>query len=144
MAWGPEKPVTYGALLCARLHNALTKRDYRRRACSMCAGPVAHSIYPKKKGLATTKSGQDLNLCPCLHTGMPIAVKRARISTSRDLDSFRTEVMLLARLAHPSIITLIGAHLLPPGDHPLATLVIVHALYLIVLGGRTGHETVIL
>jgi hypothetical protein len=47
---------------------------------------------------------------------MRVAVKRARISTSRDLDSFRTEVMLLARLAHPSIVTLIGAHLLPPGE----------------------------
>lgn len=42
--------------------------------------------------------------------GQPVAVKKLRLSTSADLDRFRSELKLLAQLNHPNVVTLVGAH----------------------------------
>ena len=47
--------------------------------------------------------------------GRPVAVKRVKIGTSQDLDSFRKEVQIVATLDHPGIVHLYGARVLPPG-----------------------------
>ncbi|KAG2493753.1 hypothetical protein HYH03_007975 [Edaphochlamys debaryana] len=46
--------------------------------------------------------------------GQPVAVKKARIATSADLDRFRRELAILHRIHHPSVIPLLGARALPP------------------------------
>lgn len=48
--------------------------------------------------------------------GCPVAVKRVKIGTSQDLDSFRKEVQIIATLNHPGIVHLYGARVLPPGE----------------------------
>eukprot|EP00884_Botryococcus_braunii_P020880 jgi/Botrbrau1/7476/Bobra.0095s0014.1 len=48
------------------------------------------------------------------YNGREVAIKVARIRTSKDLEAFRTEVTLLVKLAHPGIVSLIGARMLPP------------------------------
>ncbi|KAG2437968.1 hypothetical protein HXX76_005583 [Chlamydomonas incerta] len=46
--------------------------------------------------------------------GQAVAVKKARISASADLDRFKTELAILARLQHPAVVPLLGARCLPP------------------------------
>ncbi|CAK0781962.1 hypothetical protein CVIRNUC_005517 [Coccomyxa viridis] len=46
--------------------------------------------------------------------GTPVAVKRARISTGQDLDNFRREISLMSRMAHPNVVSLLAACVLPP------------------------------
>ena len=36
------------------------------------------------------------------------------MQTSADLDRFRHEVVLLSRLDHPNVVSLVGARVLPP------------------------------
>lgn len=47
--------------------------------------------------------------------GKPVAVKKAKISSSRDLEFFRREAVLLSKLTHPNMTALLAARLLPPG-----------------------------
>ena len=49
---------------------------------------------------------------------LEVALKRPRIRETADLERFRREVALLAALAHPHIVRLLGARLLPPGAWP--------------------------
>lgn len=44
-----------------------------------------------------------------------VAIKRVRISTSADLESFRQELRLMAAMDHPNIVRLLAAKALPPG-----------------------------
>lgn len=47
--------------------------------------------------------------------GQDVAVKRCKIGTAADLDSFRQEVTLMSRLNHPNIVRLLAVRALPPG-----------------------------
>lgn len=49
------------------------------------------------------------------HAGQKVAIKQARIRTSKDLDAFRMEVALSVKLAQPGLIPLLAARMLPPG-----------------------------
>ena len=49
------------------------------------------------------------------YRGEYVAVKKAKIGSTRDLEFFRREVALLMRLRHLNITALKGARLLPPG-----------------------------
>jgi serine/threonine protein kinase len=40
--------------------------------------------------------------------GQAVAVKKARIATSNDLDRFKAELVILASLSHPAIVPLLG------------------------------------
>lgn len=40
--------------------------------------------------------------------GQAVAVKKARISASVDLDRFKGELAILARLQHPAVVPLLG------------------------------------
>ena len=51
-------------------------------------------------------------------TWRPVAIKRPAIREPQDLQRFRREVALLARLRHPRVVGLVGARLLPPGEAP--------------------------
>ena len=45
-----------------------------------------------------------------------VAIKKARISKSADLDSFKLEVVVMANLRHvSSVVSLVAARLIPPG-----------------------------
>ncbi|KAG2450587.1 hypothetical protein HYH02_004427 [Chlamydomonas schloesseri] len=46
--------------------------------------------------------------------GQAVAVKKARIAASADLDRFKAELAILARLRHPAVVPLLGARCLPP------------------------------
>lgn len=48
------------------------------------------------------------------YAGMEVAVKFPKIATSNDLERFRREIIHLAMLNHPNIVTLVGACCLPP------------------------------
>ncbi len=40
--------------------------------------------------------------------GQAVAVKKARIAASADLDRFKAELAILARLRHPAVVPLLG------------------------------------
>lgn len=45
-----------------------------------------------------------------------VAIKKAKIGKSADLDSFKLEVAIMAKLRHvSSVVSLIAARLVPPG-----------------------------
>jgi hypothetical protein len=52
--------------------------------------------------------------------GEPVAIKKAIIGTGADLFRFRREVVSLASLAHPAIVPLLGARVLPQ-DYSIIT-----------------------
>ena len=63
----------------------------------------------------------------------PVAVKRVKIGTSQDLDSFRREIQIMATLDHPGIVHLYGARVLPPGTgNPLMNVVLQLAVAVVV------------
>lgn len=47
--------------------------------------------------------------------GQKVAIKHARIRTSKDLEAFRMEVALSVKLAQPGLVPLLAARMLPPG-----------------------------
>lgn len=54
------------------------------------------------------------------YEGVNVAVKFPKIASSADLERFRAEVIMLARVAHPNIVQLVGARCIPP-DYFFAT-----------------------
>lgn len=44
--------------------------------------------------------------------------KRPECSVRQDLDNFRKELRLMAAVDHPNVVSLLAAHVLPPGSSP--------------------------
>ncbi|CAL8468340.1 g7880 [Coccomyxa elongata] len=62
----------------------------------------------------TLYNGQQGSVLRGMFQNEDVAVKKARISTAQDLDNFRKEVSLMSRVAHPNVVRLLAAHVLPP------------------------------
>ncbi|GAB4815737.1 hypothetical protein N2152v2_002783 [Parachlorella kessleri] len=79
---------------------------------SMCS---SRSSTPgsSQQGMHHPLGAQSMRDEPSGHS-VAVAVKKPRIRESADLDRFRAEVGLLARLQHPGLVRLVGARLLPP------------------------------
>lgn len=51
-----------------------------------------------------------------LYQAQAVAVKKAKISKSADLDNFKLEIIIMAELRHvKNVVGLLAARLLPPG-----------------------------
>ena len=51
-----------------------------------------------------------------LYQGQAVAVKKAKVSRSADLDNFKLEIIIMAELRHvKNVVGLLAARLLPPG-----------------------------
>ncbi|PNH05269.1 Protein kinase and PP2C-like domain-containing protein [Tetrabaena socialis] len=46
--------------------------------------------------------------------GHPVAIKKFRITSSADLDRFKSELTILSSLNHPAVVPLLGARAMPP------------------------------
>ena len=92
--------------------------------CALQAAEVGNHLHtPLAVSLAElgmqTKltSGQQSTVSRGTWKGQPVAVKKARITTSNDLERFRSEIRLLATLGqHANIVPLLAARALPPGE----------------------------
>ncbi len=76
--------------------------------------PLAVTAQQLQLG-ALISTGAESSVYHATYHGTSVAVKRPRITTAADLERFRRELCVLARLTHPHIIELLAAKAMPPG-----------------------------
>ena len=86
------------------------------------------SILGRASGIPLSIDTQDLSAWKRLAGGSqsllfaskfrdrPVAVKKAIIRTTDDLENFRKDVLMSAEVQHQNVLGLIAARLLPPGE----------------------------
>lgn len=98
-------------ILCFRGH-AVLQAAHVGNSAEVQLGVDTQSVTLKDK----ISHGTQSTVYNGSYSGNDVAVKKAKISKSSDLDNFKLEIIIMADLRHvTNVISLLAARLLPPG-----------------------------
>ena len=112
-----------------RVSRAQSVQETSRAKLWLSRGPAsaqARHVAAEEKAYQPLRAAEPHALiCPHHSVGMPKVSSPACRSVQQesdhalsmqDLDSFRKEIALMSRVAHPNVVSLVAARVLPPGE----------------------------